>query len=1079
MKKFLTVTLFAVVGILGSFMSLSAKELTICDGTSGNTYVPFHFYYLDDTRCKTQVVYPASELTEMVGNQIREVEFYLNDDGYASAWATPEMILSLGEYSESTANVDTDGYGTFYTGNLSVAYSGPMEGEGGGRLLTFELSSPYQYNGGNLMLQISLGTKGNAYPRAESLGVSTDTYQAMYTTTGTVYGQKFLPKTKFTYGEQAQYEATVSTEEMSFPTTMLGQSSSATLSITNTGAQSLSVAMTKTGDAFTASLPSSELASGSSMQIPVTFTPTSAGEVEGEITLNLGEAGTFNVTLKGNGMEAPTGYTTNFNVPAKSLPEGWIGWLVVDTYDYSIYDYIFKEAKEDCSKFESFTLDGRQGISINFDNPWRDYPDNNYQYMISPAVEGNVMLELAKDNSGDSYGASTAKVYAATQGADGSWTLSENPLEFNWASEPGNGWGIMIGSVAEPTHLAILMSSMAIASFAADASASGDTGKDYAATVTPDALDFGQVVVGKSVAKDVTISNTGRKSIELSLSDLTDTQFSADIENTIIESGKSGIITVTFAPTASGDFAETLTISMGEAGSAEVSLSGKAVTAVVGAEFTVDGLTYTVTSQSEAGVSGVSSDVTECTVPATIINPDGIELAVTSIEREAFYWSNVEKVTLPEGITKIGYGAFRTSPLTEINLPSTVTEIGDFAFRSTKLTSVEIPAGVENIGSSVFASCEHLTNIKLPANLKSIGSGAFYKTALTSIEIPEGCVTIGDEAFEMCTSLAEVDLPKGLTEISSMLFLGCTSLTEIEIPETVTDIKTRAFEETGLIKLHLPASVSKIASNTFNSSPIATITVDETSTSFQVVEGILYDVPGDYLYLCPRSGIKDEITVADGCKGIIGGAFYGCPVKKVILPETMLGIDEYAFCTSTLEEINLPKNIFLISTQAFAGTNLTNVVLPEALEEVSDGVFASCKQLTSITLPVKVDLIGNRAFYNCTALQEIICESETPAEFDSWDGMTDPFYGVDCSKVTVYCPDGADVLADYKASEWADFFTNIKNISEREGAGLNDVDVESAEAVIYYNLQGVRVNKNTKGILIKVQGDKISKIIND
>ena len=39
-----------------------------------------------------------------------------------------------------------------------------------------------------------------------------------------------------------------------------------------------------------------------------------------------------------------------------------------------------------------------------------------------------------------------------------------------------------------------------------------------------------------------------------------------------------------------------------------------------------------------------------------------------------------------------------------------------------------------------------------------------------------------------------------------------------------------------------------------------------------------------------------------------------------------------------------------------------------------------------------------------------------------YDYYTDPFFGITPDNVTVYCPDGADILASYMDSDWADFF---------------------------------------------------------
>ncbi len=1041
--------------------ALPAAEITVNSGSSTNGYVPFHFYYLDNAKCKTQVIYPADGLRAMAGENIREILFYLDDSGFERDWNASAMILSIGE----TDAQSFDGSAEFITAGLTEVYNGHMEGAAGGKFLKFTLTEPYAYTGSNLLLQVSLGQVGSTYPRASFLGVTTDVPRALYTTNGgSPTAESFLPQTTFTYGVQAQYEAKISAENITFPTTMLGHSSTATVKVENTGAQPLPVALSCAGNAFSTSYAGTEIPAAGSAEIPVTFAPTSAGEETGTLTIALGQAGTFDIALSGSGMQVPTGFTSTFDTPSKSLPEGWTGLVARETYDYDINDYVLAEITENNDYFKSVTVDNIAGTAVDRDNPFRQYPDRYTIYMVSPSVSGNVMMRLAKATSSESYASSNATVYKAVGGADGQWTIGAAQLDFRFASEPGDGWSLMIGSVEEATRLAIVLSSMEISTFAADAS--GEAVNEYVASVAPENIDFGQIVVGQSVSKEISVRNIGAKAFTLATSAIEGLPFSASVSSAIVEPSATETVTVTFAPEAVGDFSLPLVIDMGQAGTASVAVTGKSVMAVVGSEFTIDGVTYRVTSASEAEVSGVSSELTECAIPASVTTPEGIELAVTAIGREAFYWGNVTKVVLPEGMRSIGYGAFRSSPLAEINLPSTIVEIGDYAFRTTQLRGIEIPEGVTAIGSSVFASCEQLATVALPRTLESIGTGAFYKSALTSVEIPAGCVRIADEAFESCASLSSINLPEGLTEISSMLFLGCSSLTEIEIPSTVTEIKTRAFEDCGLTSLRLPASVGKIASSAFNGTPIGEITVDAANAGFKVVDGVLYDADGSFLYLYPRAVAAEEYSVADGCRGIIGGAFYGCRVKDVVLPESMAGIDEFAFCMSDLREINLPDNIFLIGQQAFAGTALSEVTLPASVETVSDALFAECADLKSVVVPASVTLIGNRAFYNCAGLTEIIALGATPAEFDSWEGLSAPFLNVDCDNVTVYCPDGAEILSAYKSSEWGDFFKNIKSYSDRPSSGIEGVTAAGAIRVTGGSGVNVELGGSTADITV-------------
>ena len=140
-------------------------------------------------------------------------------------------------------------------------------------------------------------------------------------------------------------------------------------------------------------------------------------------------------------------------------------------------------------------------------------------------------------------------------------------------------------------------------------------------------------------------------------------------------------------------------------------------------------------------------------------------------------------VTIPAGVTEIGYGAFRgCTSLTSVTIPAGVTEIGAWAFQGcANLTSVTIPAGVTEIGSSAFFGCTGLTSVTIPAGVTEIGRSAFSGcTGLTSVTIPEGVKIIGEYAFFDCKKLepprellrGEKKLPVGLTETIRELWRG-------------------------------------------------------------------------------------------------------------------------------------------------------------------------------------------------------------------------------------------------------------------------------------------------------------------
>lgn len=496
--------------------------------------------------------------------------------------------------------------------------------------------------------------------------------------------------------------------------------------------------------------------------------------------------------------------------------------------------------------------------------------------------------------------------------------------------------------------------------------------------------------------------------------------------------------------------------------------------AAIGDEFTINGITYVVKSENTVGVSSASNDVVECTIPETVTN-NSIDYTVVSIEKDAFYWSNVKNVALPSTITTIGYGAFRSSPLASISLPTGLTTIGEYAFYKTELTSITIPEGVTIIGASTFSQCTSLTEISLPSTLQKIGQGAFYKSSLTSINIPASCTTLAMYAFESCSKLAQITLPNGLIEIPMGLFQDCTSLTSISIPESVTTIKEASFQNTGITSIHFPKNVSAIQANSFNDTQLTSISVDENNVAFTLIDGALYSADKRFIYLYPRVTETKKYDIIDGCVAVWGGAFYGCDIKTVTFPDNFIGIDAFSFCYSQLESVELPNSITEIWEQAFAGTKLTNVTIPEGVTVLKEAILGDCKELTTVTLPSGLTDVGNRVFFRCTALTTINCLGTTPSEFDAWETYTDPFYGVDCSKITIKCPEAA--VEDYKLSEWGDFFTNIEgtDFNGVEDNMFKEVEITTNNGIISINLYD---EANCNVTISNINGTIISNLMN-
>ena len=125
--------------------------------------------------------------------------------------------------------------------------------------------------------------------------------------------------------------------------------------------------------------------------------------------------------------------------------------------------------------------------------------------------------------------------------------------------------------------------------------------------------------------------------------------------------------------------------------------------------------------------------------------PEGTEIIIEEgtlgIAAEAFCnCSGLISVTIPYGVTCIGYGAFRAcSNLNSVSILNSVTSIGDFAFyQCSSLTSVTIPESVTSIGVYAFSNLASVTvNMETPI---SIESNTFINRDDATLYVPAGSV---------------------------------------------------------------------------------------------------------------------------------------------------------------------------------------------------------------------------------------------------------------------------------------------------------------------------------------------------
>lgn len=163
-----------------------------------------------------------------------------------------------------------------------------------------------------------------------------------------------------------------------------------------------------------------------------------------------------------------------------------------------------------------------------------------------------------------------------------------------------------------------------------------------------------------------------------------------------------------------------------------------------------------------------------------MIIPDG----VTEIGRSAFEdRTDIIKVVIPSSVKIIRNRAFDgCENLIEVKFSDGLETICEEAFAYTGIESVIIPDSVTSIESAAFHRCD-CKEVNLPDGLTVITESCFeYCTFLEDITFPSKLKKLEDRAFMDCSG-AKIVLPEGVTYLGK---LSLARVTNIHFPTTIT-----------------------------------------------------------------------------------------------------------------------------------------------------------------------------------------------------------------------------------------------------------------------------------------------------
>lgn len=345
-----------------------------------------------------------------------------------------------------------------------------------------------------------------------------------------------------------------------------------------------------------------------------------------------------------------------------------------------------------------------------------------------------------------------------------------------------------------------------------------------------------------------------------------------------------------------------------------------------------------------------------------------IPASVTHIASDAFNGAMVETITVANGneafIVEDGvlfdqrkerlvfYPKNRSEQ--SFSIPDGTRTIGDYAFTDcSDIKTIAFPNSLQQIGEYAFSGCKMLQSVIFPESLKEIGSSAFANNeSIASIMLPEGLEIIGDHAFAFLPLLEVIEIPRSLKSLGEYCFFYCESLNQMHIPEGLAFIGESAFRKTN----------------------VSEITIEDGNTTYEVIDGVLYDSAQKMLHTYPSQKTDTTFTIPNGTLIVaMGGFAHAGNLESILFPKSLEEVRFTSFidCTGIIS-ITLPDKITFLPRAVFSGcSKLENVMLPNCLEVIGPSAFQWCYSLMDINIPEKVESIGYKSFYSCGRLRKI------------------------------------------------------------------------------------------------------------
>ena len=449
------------------------------------------------------------------------------------------------------------------------------------------------------------------------------------------------------------------------------------------------------------------------------------------------------------------------------------------------------------------------------------------------------------------------------------------------------------------------------------------------------------------------------------------------------------------------------------------------------------GLRYKLTGDETCAVSGYESDEKILVIPEKT-TVDGKICTVTGIDDGVFKNAAIleyvvstenEHFAVKDGVLysknfDVLFAYPSASAAERFTVHSGTREISPYAFyKAVNLTNIELPENLVQIDDFSFADCTSLVEVVIPANVTIIEEGAFRMMSdcsVTSLAFAgTKLVEVGDESFYGFNLLTELTLPASVREIGDGAFYGMTSLMRVTADNnsyfTVYNGALYSFDHKEIIlypakydrienpEIVLHPDCQTIKRGAFYNAQIACVSLLSPCSleAYSIVCPSL-----DAVRFATNEFVLNEESFEQAFGGFLPTKIYVTegddtfePYKDRVHYYTVRNWQGY-------KDFSLSGYIYsetenTITILGYNGTD-TDLFIPNMYNEkrivaIAPYAFYSNKKITSVTLPIMIESIGEYAFYGCTSLNTVSLSVVAGSSLSSIGDYA--FYG--CTSLTL------------------------------------------------------------------------------